>query len=195
MADSTLPSQIVAALAAAQAGVRERAARELFQMGRDSALRAIRGWTSDAEAGPLFARDSEGKLKVTVGVAVSPATFALIHSAAGAPPLACVPPDQDAKEFELHFPGGVSLDILTTQDPGGRGAIAKFLNKFGEGIQQVEFVVRDIDEITGILQAKLGAPPIYPATRAGADGTRVNFFLAPAAEGKKILVELVEEQA
>jgi len=33
---------------------------------------------------------------------------------------------------------------------------------------------------------------IYPATRAGADGTRVNFFLIPGPDGKKVLVELVE---
>jgi hypothetical protein len=33
---------------------------------------------------------------------------------------------------------------------------------------------------------------VYPETRAGANGTRVNFFLAPAAEGRKVLVELVE---
>ena len=29
-------------------------------------------------------------------------------------------------------------------------------------------------------------PPIYPATRAGADDTRVNFFLAATPEGKKL---------
>jgi hypothetical protein len=33
--------------------------------------------------------------------------------------------------------------------------------------------------------------PVYRATRAGADGTRVNFFLVPA-QGKKVLIELVE---
>lgn len=192
MADPTLDPQIIAALAADEPGVRERAAGVLFKIGRESAMRAVGGWASDEEAGPLFARDSEGSLRITVGVAVSPTTFALIHSAAGAPRLAHVPPDQDAKEFELHFPGGASMDILTTRDPGGPGAIAKFLGRFGEGIQQVEFVVRDIDQITRVLHTRLRISPIYPSPRPGADGTRMNFFLVPVAEGKKILVELVE---
>jgi hypothetical protein len=34
---------------------------------------------------------------------------------------------------------------------------------------------------------------VYEATRSGADGTRVNFFLVPAAEGRKVLIELVEK--
>ena len=55
--------------------------------------------------------------------------------------LADVPPDQDALEFEIEFPTGVRLDILTTREPAGAGAIARFLQKFGEGIQQVEFLV------------------------------------------------------
>ena len=35
--------------------------------------------------------------------------------------------------------------------------------------------------------------PIYPATRSGANGTRMNFFLVTAWNGKKVLVELVEQ--
>ena len=43
-----------------------------------------------------------------------------------------------------------------------------------------------------ILRARFALPPIYPATRPGADGTRVNFFLAASADGTKVLIELVE---
>jgi hypothetical protein len=125
-----------------------------------------------------------------VGIAVHPKTFEAIRAANGSPHLANVPPDQDAKEFELHFGGG-SFDILTTRQPGGAGAIARYLQKFGEGIQQIEINVSDVDRATEILRAQFGIGPIYPATRPGADGTRVNFFLVPA-QGKKALIELVE---
>jgi len=101
-----------------------------------------------------------------------------------------VPPDQDAKEFELHL-GKARLDILTSE--GQPGAIAGFLEKFGEGIQQVELPVSDVGQATEILRTRFGVKPVYPQTRAGADGTRVNFFLAANADGKKVLIELVEE--
>ncbi len=129
---------------------------------------------------------------IVVGIAVAPETFEKIHAANGFPKLADVPPDQDAKEFELHFEEHIELDVLTTHEPAGQGAIARFLAKFGEGIQQVEIYVGEVDRATEILRARFGLAPIYPATRAGADGTRVNFFLATTPEGKKVLIELVE---
>lgn len=129
-----------------------------------------------------------------VGVAVQPSTFHAIRAANGAPPLAVVPPDQDAMEFELHFATS-DLDILTSRDPSGAGAIARYLAKFGEGIQQVEVNVADVDRAAEVLRTRFGLSSIYPATRPGADGTRVNFFLVPIANGKKFLVELVEPAA
>jgi hypothetical protein len=84
------------------------------------------------------------------------------------------------------------LDILTSRAPGGDGAIAKYLAKFGEGIQQVEFRCEDVDRATGILKEKFDVKAIYPETRAWADGTRMNFFLVPTAEGRKVLIELYE---
>jgi hypothetical protein len=35
-------------------------------------------------------------------------------------------------------------------------------------------------------------PAIYPETRPGADGTRVNFFLVAAPDAAKVLIELYE---
>jgi hypothetical protein len=104
-----------------------------------------------------------------------------------------VPRDQDVREFELEFPGGVRLDILSTRQSGGDGAIARYLAKFGQGIQQVEIDVTDVDRASEILRSQFALQPIYPATRAGADSTRVNFFLVPT-DGKKVLVELVEKR-
>ena len=45
----------------------------------------------------------------------------------------------------------VKLDVLTSREPGGEGAIARYLKKFGAGIQQVELYVRDVDRATAIL--------------------------------------------
>ena len=119
-------------------------------------------------------------------------TFNRIRIANGTPRLAEVPPDQDAEEFELQFPPETFLDILTTREPGGEGAIAKYLAKFGEGVQQVELLCTNVDRATEILKEKFKMSPIYPATRAGADGTRVNFFLVASPDGGKVLIELYE---
>ena len=127
-----------------------------------------------------------------MGIAVKPETFERLRSANGSPRLADVPPDQDAQEFELEFPVGVKLDILTTAQPGGGGAIDRYLRKFGEGVQQIEFNVTDVGRATEILRERFALEPIYPTTRAGGDGTRVNFFLVPAPDGAKVLIELVE---
>jgi hypothetical protein len=123
---------------------------------------------------------------------VFPANFQKIRAANGSPRLAKVPPDQDAVEFEIEDHSYGSLDILTTRAPLGSGAIAKFLLKFGEGIQQIEVNVTDIDRASEILRTRHGVSFIYPATRPGADGTRVNFFLSTGANGKKFLLELAE---
>ncbi len=182
---SELASQL-ARLASPARADREPAAVELYKLGRALGEAAVAGWRGDAE----FAALLTGAL--TVGIAVLPASFEKIRAANGAPRLAEVPPDQDAKEFELHFGPTASLDVLTTKEPGGKGAIARFLEKIGEGIQQVEFPVTDVDRATEILCTRFGQQPIYPETRPGADGTRVNFFLCGTPDGKKVLVELVE---
>jgi len=127
-----------------------------------------------------------------VGLAVPRESFELIRAANGSPRLSEVPPDQDAEEFELHFPHGVMLDILTTREPGGSGAIARYLARFGGGVQQVEFRCTNVDRATQILKDKFGIASIYPATRPGADGTRVNFFLVTTPNGGKVLIELYE---
>jgi tellurite resistance protein TerC len=134
---------------------------------------------------------------ITVGIAVLPETFEKIRAANGSVDLADAPADQDVLEFELEFGDSgmphVRLDILTTNAPGGNGAIARYLEKFGEGIQQVEIDVTDVDRATEILRTLFKIPPIFPATRAGANGTRVNFFLYTAEDNQKLLLELVEQ--
>ena len=85
--------------------------------------------------------------------------------------------------------------MLTTREPGGSGAIARYLAKFGEGVQQVEFRCENVDRATEILKEQFDVKPVYPATRPGADGTRVNFFLVPTPAGGKVLIELYEVPA
>lgn len=179
----------IAQLASADPRAREEAARELFRQGCAAAEPVLRNWFANAEFLKLL--PSSGAL-LTVGIAVQPARFEAIRQAAGNPRLAEVPPDQDALEFELGFAHGVRLDILTTRDVAGKGAIARFLARFGEGIQQVECDVRDVGRATELLRRRFKIEPVYPETRAGACGTRVNFFLVPAGEGRKILIEMVE---
>ena len=83
------------------------------------------------------------------------------------------------------------LDILTTRDRAATGAIARHLKKFGESIQQVELLVKDVGRATELLRSRFCIAPVYPQTRPGANGTRINFFLVPAGN-RKVLIELVE---
>ena len=75
------------------------------------------------------------------------------------------------------------------------GAIARYLTKFGEGIQQVEYRTENVDQATAILREKFGQQAVYPAAQPGADGTRMNFFLAAPTGGAKVLIELYEAPA
>lgn len=183
----------IRALSKPDAAVRENAAISIFHRGRELASSATQAWFLDPEVAAYLIRDRAGIPELTVGLAVQPEQFQRIHAACGSPRLADVPPDQDAREFEIDFPGAARLDVLTTAAPGGSGAIARFLQKSGEGVQQVEIAVTDVDRMTDILRARFGVAPVYPATRRGADGTRVNFLLVPAADNRKVLIELVEK--
>ncbi len=172
--------------------VRQAAAEEIYRLGRATAGIAISAWWANEELSALLLGP---KPAITVGLAVQRETFVRIRIANGTPRLAEVPPDQDAEEFELHFPQEVLLDILTTREPGGSGAIAKYLARFGEGVQQVEFRCANVDRATEILKEKFDIAPIYPSTRPGTDGTRVNFFLVASPDGGKVLIELYESKS
>jgi hypothetical protein len=190
---SALPAAI-AMLSSADPGERTAGARDIYLAGRELAHNASRAWLSEAEFAALLESGASATVPdVTVGLAVNPITFEAIRDANGSPHLAEVPPDQDAREFELHFDANIALDILTTRDPHGEGAIARYLSKFGEGIQQVEYRCRNVDAATAVLKKKFSIQPIYPQPRLGADGTRINFFLARTTDGSKVLIELYEK--
>ena len=179
----------IASLSSAEPSARLAGAEEIYRLGRATAGSAIAEWWSESELSALLLGPNP---EITVGLAVQRETFGRIRIANGTPRLADVPADQDVEEFELHFAEGVSLDILTTREPGGSGAIAKYLAKFGEGVQQVEYRCANVDRATEVLKERLRVAPIYPATRPGANLTRVNFFLVPSPDGGKVLIELYE---
>jgi hypothetical protein len=202
MIDATTIRDLFSQLAAPGERARQQAAQMLFDLGRALSRETIDRWRQDAEFRALLIADQDSP-RATVGIAVTPELFQRIRTSNGSPNLANVPPDQDAIEFELHFsrisPAGkdsavsnVRLDILTTKNPAAEGAIANFLKKFGDGIQQVEYEVSNVDGATKILADRFNQKAIYPATRPGADNTRVNFFLVSTSGGKKILIELVQ---
>jgi len=181
---------------------RQAAALELYRQGADRAQAAVRGWAADPELARLISGPP------IVGIAVRPQHFAAIRAAwtgaEGPPRLAEVPADQDAREFELHieFDGATALlDILTPRDPGDphsqgeQGAIARFLAKQGEGVQQVEFPCKDVTRAAELIRERFGVQPAYAETRDGADGTRVNFFLVALPDGSRVLIELFERGA
>jgi hypothetical protein len=186
MADSRSLAELIRALSKAEEAGKS-ALVEIYRRGRALADPIVRTWASDPEFAALLGPE----LRSTVGLAVTNGTSSRIFTAWGLTGFADVPPDQDVLEFEIGVPGA-HLDILTSTNPAGSGAIACYLAKFGEGIQQVEYRVADVDRATQILREKFRQAPVYPATRPGADGTRINFFLASSPDGPKILIELYQ---
>lgn len=190
MAGNEEIARYIADLSHTERATRTQAAQRLNTVAFEQCFVGSNDWIRDP--GFLELARPPKQPSFVVGVAVHARTFHAIRAANGNPRLSEVPPDQDAVEFELHFGIGNNLDILTTRDPSGAGAIARYLAKFGEGIQQIEVNMTDVDRATELLHTRFALDPIYPATRAGADDTRVNFFLVPIANGKKFLIEFVE---
>jgi len=193
-AESQDMRRLLEGLEATNARERASSARDLYRQGSELARQATEAWFRDAELASCFVLGASGFPEATVGIAVEPTRFATIHKANGSPRLREVPPDIDAQEFELDFSGNVRIDILTTRDARSEGAIARFLKRNGEGIQQVELAVRDVDRATERLANRWGLEAVYPEAREGADGTQVNFLLVEvpgATAKKKVLIELL----
>jgi len=196
--------ELIAHLADHDPAERATTASKLFLEGLRRTLDSLQAWQGDNELLSLMVREktpdgaavTPNDVRLTVGIAVLPATFEKIRAANGSPALADAPADQQVSEFELEFSEAsvphIHLDILTTTAPSSNTAIARFLAKFGEGIQQVELDVTDVDRATDILRTRYHVEPAYPATRPGANGTRVNFFLVTAPNNSKVLIELVQ---
>ena len=86
--------------------------------------------------------------------------------------------------------GGSAIQLLAPLTP--ESTIGKFLDRNGEGIQQVAFRVTDIDVAAQRLR-DAGLRLLYDAPRRGTAGSRVNFVHPKDCGG--VLVELVEPAA
>ena len=85
---------------------------------------------------------------------------------------------------------GSCIQLLAPLRPDS--PIGKFLERSGEGIQQVAYTVDDIDAVAVTLRER-GVRLLYDEARRGTAGSRVNFVHPKDAMG--VLVELVEPPA
>ncbi|MGH8866949.1 MAG: methylmalonyl-CoA epimerase [Actinomycetes bacterium] len=82
---------------------------------------------------------------------------------------------------------GSCIQLLAPLRPDS--PVGKFLERSGEGVQQVAYGVDDIDAACADLRAK-GVRLLYDSPKRGTAGSRVNFVHPKDAGG--VLVELVE---
>lgn len=103
-------------------------------------------------------------------------------------PLAGVEEVAEQKVKTAFFPLGESkLELLQSTDPGG--AVAKFIEARGEGIQHIAFRVSNLEEKLAQLKEQ-GVRLIDEKPRRGAGGAKIA-FLHPRSTGG-ILMELCE---
>ncbi len=96
--------------------------------------------------------------------------------------------DQKVKIAFFHL-GNVSIELTEAISP--ESAIAKFVEKRGEGIHHLSFEVEDIDEELRRL-TKSGFLPVDEKPRQGADGYRVAFLHPKSTNG--VLIELSQKR-
>ena len=96
--------------------------------------------------------------------------------------------EQGVREAMLEVGGdGTRIQLLAPLRPDS--PIARFLDRSGEGVQQVAYTVEDIDAVSATLRER-GLRLLYDDARRGTAGSRVNFVHPKDAMG--VLVELVE---
>lgn len=95
--------------------------------------------------------------------------------------------EQGIEEAMLGVADGSRIQLIAPLN--SESTIAKFLAKNGEGIQQLAFRVSNIDLAMAAVTAA-GMRLIYPDSRIGTAGSRINFVHPKDAGG--VLVELVE---
>jgi methylmalonyl-CoA/ethylmalonyl-CoA epimerase len=97
---------------------------------------------------------------------------------------------QEQKVKTAFLPiGDTEVELLESTAPDG--PIAKFIEKKGEGIQHIAFLVDDIDEVLKELGEK-GVKLIDLKPRMGAGGKRIAFLHPKDTYG--VLVELCEKK-
>jgi methylmalonyl-CoA/ethylmalonyl-CoA epimerase len=98
--------------------------------------------------------------------------------------------EQGVREAMLQVgtdPDGGQLQLLAPLSSDS--TIAKYLDKFGPGMQQLAYTVTDVDAASAVLRER-GVRLLYDEPRRGTAGSRVNFVHPKSTGG--VLVELVE---
>ena len=96
--------------------------------------------------------------------------------------------EQGVRETMLSVgASGSSIQLLAPLSDDS--PIAKFIDRRGQGIQQIAYRVHDLDAVSAILRAR-GAELLYDQPKRGTANSRINFIHPRSAGG--ILVELVE---
>lgn len=85
---------------------------------------------------------------------------------------------------------GSCIQLLAPLDDSS--TIAKFLDRNGQGMQQLAYRVEDIDAVCATLRER-GLRLLYDTPKRGTSNSRVNFIHPKDARG--VLVELVEPAA
>jgi methylmalonyl-CoA/ethylmalonyl-CoA epimerase len=96
-------------------------------------------------------------------------------------------PDQGVRACLLAV-GGSRLELIEPTDP--QGAVARFIQRRGEGLHHVAFEVENISESLARLQAR-GVELVDKAPRPGLAGSIA--FLHPRST-RGVLIELVQKQ-
>jgi methylmalonyl-CoA/ethylmalonyl-CoA epimerase len=99
--------------------------------------------------------------------------------------------EQGVREAMVRAPGdtgsGTAVQLLAPLGPDS--TIARFIDKFGPGLQQLAYRVTDVEKASAVLRSK-GMRVLYPEARRGTANSRVNFVHPKDAGG--VLVELIE---
>lgn len=146
-------------------------------------MRVIVATVSEALGGTLLGIDHVGLAVSDLDAAISrwAQTFGLevTHRETNA--------EQGIEEAMLGLSDGSRIQLIAPLNSDS--TIAKFLDKNGEGIQQLAFRVTDIDlAMAAVLDA--GMRLIYSESKIGTAGSKINFVHPKDAGG--VLVELVE---
>ena len=102
---------------------------------------------------------------------------------------------------EVHKEQGVREAMLAVGEPpttylqllaplSATSPITRFLDRHGEGLQQVAYLVDDIEQVCATLRAR-GVRVLYEHARRGTAGSKINFVHPKDANG--VLIELVEK--
>ena len=96
--------------------------------------------------------------------------------------------ESEAVETSFFQIGESKIELLQATSPDS--AIAKSIEKRGEGIHHIAFAVENIETEVARLKAE-GFLPISAAPKQGADGKLVFFFHPKSANG--VLIELCQD--